>query len=146
MAKEVSLTKGGITVTIETESVVSDYSNKIFVITPAQTVGGQENGPRPIRIVDLLRVNHQVVIKGHLTSDADKLKLVNIFRGAGENGGEITLSFDGILGLDGSSDSITGYLEKCVITEDQASKDPTTTHTDQAKYPVALTFVEGNRV
>jgi len=140
---ELTLEKGGYKVTIYSDTIAENYTNKIFLITPAQSVANQSLGINDVKIVDLLRVTHQIVIKGYISGSATKTAkevkddLINIFKGGGLDGGTTELVYDG--------DTIRGYIEKLNFVEKSAD-DPSTTIKDFARYEVAITFVEGVQV
>lgn len=148
----VTISKGGKTVTIQTAEVTDNYSNKLFPITPPQSTSNQASGPKSVKIVDLLRIIHTIIIKGFLTpgdtataatANAAKDDLNNIFKGAGASGGTVALVYDG--------DTFNGYIEKLTITEKTFDEPPdydsnTTNYSEVLKYEVAITFIEGVQV
>ena len=107
MVNELTISKGAHSLTLYATTIAENYTNKIFVITPASSSGNQASGPSPVRIVDLLRVTHQLVIKCYITGSATKTAkevkddLVSIFEGGEIAGGTTTLVYDG--------DSLEGY-------------------------------------
>lgn len=151
MVTNITLTKGAYTVTVYAEEVVEDYSNKMFLITPATSKGNQETGPKETKVVDLQRVTHNIVIRGWITSQTSpaltanqvKSNLISIFKGAGINGGVVTLNYDGT--------AYTGYIEKFTCTLRSADTPEETPEValgnysggDYAKYSIGITFVEG---
>ena len=140
MVNELTFAKGGKTVTVYTDTVAENFTNKIFIITPVQSAANQASGPKDNKIVDLLRIVHQFVIKGYIIGTADKTvkevkeDLVSIYEGAGTTAGVITLTFD--------TDTYSGFIEKLNVVE-KAEDSPATTIKDYARYEVAITFVEG---
>lgn len=140
MVNELTIAKGAFSVTLYGDNIAENYVNKIFLITPAQSSANQASGVISTKVVDLLRVTHQIVIKGYLTGTDTKTNkqvkgdLVNIFKGAATAGGVTTLTYD--------TDAITGYIEKLTIIE-KAIDNPATTDKELARYEIALTFVEG---
>lgn len=140
MVNEITLTKGAFTVTIGTAEIDENYSNKLSLITPPQVKNNQDSGPKDNKIIDLLRVTHEFLIRGYLTGTASKTAkevredLRNIFKGAQAKGGVVTMVYDG--------DSYTGYIEK-VGCKEVASDEPGTMPEDAVKYSVQVTFVEG---
>lgn len=157
MVQEITISKGNYLVTLYATDIAENYTNKLIMVPNVQTKENQENGVRPIKIVDLLRIVHQYVIKcyitGSETTDTSPAKLNGvaqnltpkevkdylkiIYNGGGINGGVSTLIYDG--------DSISGYMEKINVVE-KSSDSPSDSIKDYARYEVALTFVEGGEV
>ncbi len=143
MVNELTIAKGALTVTLYSDNIVDNYTNKIFLITGATTNENQAAGPSDTKIVDLLRVVHQTVIKGFLTGSTTKTNkqvkedLVSIFKGAATTGGVTTLTYD--------TDTINGYIEKLTVIE-KAMDNPATTDKELARYEIALTFIEGTSI
>jgi len=140
MSNEITLTKGSTSVTVYARRIAENYSNKLFLITPATSTKTHDVGHKDTRVVDLLRITHQLVLQCYITGSATKTAkqikddLVIIYDGGGINGGVSTMVYDG--------DSIKGYLEKLNFVEISAD-NPSTTIKDFAKYEVTITFVEG---
>jgi len=140
MVSELTIVKGAFSVTLYSTIIAENYTNKIFLITPAQSSVNQASGAVDTKVVDLLRVTHQLVIKCFLTGTETKTAkqvkddLISIFNGGGVAGGTTTLTYD--------SDEINGYIEKVNIVE-KSSDDQSTAIRDEAKYEVSLTFVGG---
>jgi len=143
MVNELIISKGGITVTLYATDIAENFTNKIFIITGATSNDNQAGGPSSNKIVDLLRIVHQFVIKCYITGNATKTnkqikdELVSIAEGAATAGGVVSLVYDG--------DTINGYIEKLNIVE-KAADNPNTTDKEFARYEVALTFVEGTSI
>ena len=72
MANNITIAKGGISVEIQVERVEDNFSNTFFIIKPVQSTDNQGDGPKEPKIVDLLKITHQIIIKGHITSTATK--------------------------------------------------------------------------
>jgi hypothetical protein len=141
MVSEITITKNNVTVTIYTQEVTTNFTNKLFPITPPTSPSKGEDGPKDVKLVNLLRVTKEInITRGAivgtdvLTVKQVKDQLISIFNGASENGGVATLTYDG--------DSYTGYIEKLAMTE-KASDEPDTVGTDYAKYDVQLNFLVG---
>lgn len=162
MANEITLSKGGITVTVYVEEVNDNFANKIFIITPAQSSSNQSDGPKSAKVVDLLRVTHTMVIRGHITGTASKTAtqvkqdLINIWKGGATAGGVVTLTYDANAKAFGSTGttantSIDGYIEKLNFKE-RAFDEPSDfvsakeNYQDIAKFEVMVTFIEGIKV
>jgi len=143
MVNELTISKGEVSVTIYATDVAENYTNKIFLITGATTNENQATGPSPTRIVDLLRIVHQFVIKCYITGNdsqtAKEVKedLISIFEGANTTGGVSSLVYDG--------DTFEGYLEKLNMVE-KSQDSPAESIKDHARYEGALTFVEGTSI
>jgi len=140
MVEELTFAKGGITITVHTDTVAENFTNKIFIITPAQSSLNQALGPKDNKIVDLLRIVHQFVIKGYIkgtdTKTAKEVKedLVSIYEGAATAGGVTTLTYD--------TDTYDGFIEKLNVVE-KAEDSPDTSIKDYARYETSITFIEG---
>jgi len=139
---EITISKGDYSVTVYATEIDEEYSNKIFNIIPPQSKSSQGSGPKDVKLVDLLRITHQIAIKRAYITASDtktakevKDDLKSIFNGGDENGGEVTLTYDG--------DSFTGYIEKLGITEDANDEPDNYTGKDNAKYHIQITFIEG---
>lgn len=93
-ATNIILDKGGVYETIiYTTSVSEEYNKKLTSFTPPVSSGKQEAGviAKDTKIVDLLRVERKIIIKGYV-SETDKLKLIDLY----EKGGSTTWSFNSI--------------------------------------------------
>ena len=164
MANNITISKGSYSVTIYASkaAVADNYTNKLFQITPPQTKDNQTSGPSESRTVDLLRITHQMVIKGFITGTDTKTaievkqELVNIWKGAEAQGGEVSLTYDGNASGFGNAaatdtNPISGYIEKVTFTDD-AMDEPTDfvsakeNYADIVKYGVSITFLEGVEV
>ena len=143
MVSEITISKGSESVTLYATDVAENYTNKIFIITGATTNENQATGPAASKIVDLLRIVHQIVIKCYITgTDSQtnkevKEELISIFEGANTTGGTSALVYDG--------DTFNGYIEKLNIVE-KAEDSVNTNIKDYGRYEVALTFVEGDSI
>ena len=146
MTSEITFSKGTYSVTIYGDINTENYSNKLFPITPAQSAANQALGPVDTKVVDLLRITHQLVMKGFLvgtstvTAKTIKDNLINIFKGGGTAGGTVAMTYDG--------DTINGYIEKLSLIlkpydepDDWASSP--SSYGDVIRYEVAITFIAG---
>lgn len=149
MTNEIIISKGSYSVTIYTVTVAEGLTNKILLIAAPQSKSNQSEGPKPVKAVDLLRITHDLVIKGFIVGTASKTakevkdELKSIFNGGGIAGGTVSLVYGG--------DSYSGYLEKLTITEepiDQPSDfvSAKENYTDIIQYEVAITFNEGEQI
>ena len=160
---ELTLSKGAFTVTVYVpeKGIADNFTNKLIQI-PSIRSSNQEAGPKDGKTLDLLRITHQLVIKANMTGTASKTAietkrdLVNIWKGAGINKGEVTLTYGGNAKAfgnttDTSSSTITGYIEKLVFV-DGAMDEPSDfesskeNYQDITKFEVAITFVEGVKI
>jgi hypothetical protein len=139
---ELTLSKGGITVTVYAVEVNDNYQNKISVITPGTGKANQSGGPVTNIVIDLLRVTQSIQIRGHITATDSKTskevrdELISLFKGANQAGGEISLSYNAY------TSALTGFIERLTITE-TSSDSPTSEPVDYAKYTVQITFIVG---
>ena len=149
MTNELIFSKGTYSVTIYSSSVAEGYTNKIFLIAAPQSQANQADGRKTVKVVDLLRITHDIVVKGYVvgtsTKTAKEIKdeLVSIFNGGGTNGGVVSLIYNGT--------TYSGYLEKLTITEESFDEpdDFVTSkenYDDVVQYEVAVTFNEGEAV
>ena len=146
MANNITLEKGELSVTVSTEIVTDGYANKIFSIVPAQSAANQASGPQDTKVVDLLRITRQIVIKGFIVGTDEKTAkevkddLVSIHKGGSTAGGVVTLTYDG--------NTIYGFLEK-LTTVEKSFDEPSdfvssyAKYLDVLKYEVSITFIEG---
>jgi len=141
MAEEITISKGGINVTIHAIEISDNFTNKIFPITPATTKQKQDAGPKDTKLIDLLRITEEInITRGYivgtdtLTATQVKNNLKSIFKGANSKGGTCELIYDG--------DTLTGFIEKLTISE-VASDEPASVGEDYAKYTVQLNFIVG---
>lgn len=133
-------TKGSNSVEVYVNSVSDEYSNKLITLTLATTETNQSSGAKTTKVVDLLRITRQFIIKAYLTDEdtetAKQIKdrLYLIATGSGEDGGEITMNYDG--------DDYKGYLEKITCTQ-EANDHNNMTNKELAKYELTLNFLVG---
>ncbi len=152
---ELTISKGGITVTIYARDIDDSFANKIFIINIPTTSNNQASGPQSPKIVDLLRLTRTIQINGFITADTVNSKtaaqvkkdLITILTGGTTAGGIITLNYDGLgrkLNTNSDATSISGYIEKLSFREDPKDEPSnSSTITDYAKFSVQITFVEG---
>jgi len=143
MVYDIQFEKGSYSVDLHADNVSEEYTNKLVVLSLPQTATNQASGKKDTKILDLLRITHQFVIKGYIAATATKTAkdikndLITLANGSGEAGGEITMTYDG--------DTYTGYLEKVVAIK-ESSDSPDDESTDEVKYSLALTFIVGVEV
>lgn len=137
------ISKGGTSVTLHTVQATEDYSNKLTYIRPPQTSQQQSNGPKTVKVADLLIITHTLVVRGHITATSSKTAkevkddLKTIFNGAGTDGGSANVTYDG--------DSLNMYPEKMTLIQNP-SRNFDSTDTSIIQYDVQLTLVEGTKV
>ena len=139
----ITISKGSITVTLQTTEINEDYGNSFRLIPMAQPSQNQTGGPKDQLVSDLLKITNTYQIRGHLTKTDTKTakeikdELKSIFNGANIAGGAATIVYDG--------DTLEGFLQKLLITKDAAQANAP----DQSgvvRYNVQITFVEGKAV
>jgi len=137
---DIVFSKGVLSEGVYAESVNEEYKNKLIILSNSQTGPNQASGSKPTKILDLLRLTHQFVIKSVITAESGKTakevitNLKSIANGGGIAGGVITMTYDG--------DSYEGYLEKIIITK-EADDSVDETSEQVRKYTLAITFVVG---
>jgi hypothetical protein len=154
MTAEITFEKGNYLMTVFSDTVAENLTNKLFYITPPQSKGNQGSGKKETKVVDLLRITHQFVIKGYicgsattdtypaklsgaaqdLTAKQVKDYLKNIAEGGETAGGTVTMTYDG--------DTYNGYIEKLNFVE-KAIDSIETSIKDAVWYEVSVTFVKG---
>lgn len=140
MTAEITISKGGKTVIVGTITVTENFSNRLVFIRPAQSKQKQENGPKTVKIADLLIITHSILINGAITGTSGKTAkqvkddLKSIFNGAAISGGTPQITYAG--------DTFNMFIEKMTIIE-EAQDEPSSLTEDIIKYRVAITLVEG---
>jgi hypothetical protein len=140
MVNDIQFSKGSLSVDLHADNVSEEFSNKLVILSIPQTSTNQSSGAKPTKILDLLRVTHQFVIRAYITKEGSesaktiKDRLIQIANGAAENGGTITMTYDG--------DPYTGYLEKVVAIK-EARDYPDEEGDSEIKYTLTLTFIKG---
>lgn len=137
---DITFSKGVYSAGIHVDSINEEYSNKLTVVAIPTTKKDQPTGKKDAKVVDLLRITHQFVIKGKITNETSKTakeikeNLFKIATGGGIAGGNISMSYEG--------DIYEGYLEKIVCIKE--ADDSINETSDQVrKYTLDLTFVVG---
>lgn len=156
MTNNITISKGVYFVTIFTNGVTDNYTNKLISLNMVTTTQNQEVGSKSTKIIDLLRIEHAILIKGYITGSdsassttndtggsisltAKQIKdnLIAMIKGAGVNGGECSIVYAG--------NTFLGYIEKCTMIENSFD-EPNSLTTDIVKYEVDITLLEGIRV
>lgn len=143
MTYEIQLSKGTYSVDLHSDNVNEEYTNKLITLVLAQTSRNQGSGKKQTKILDLLRITHQFVIRAYIAANSTKTAkeqkddLKSIANGGGETGGVVSMVYDG--------DTYEGYLQK--ITMSKSSRDsPDTESESEIKYDLSITFVVGEAV
>ena len=150
VTQPITLTKGAYTVKIYPDTMDENFDNKLFVITPPQSPGNQDEGKKDSKIIDLLRITHTYKIKGYLTNDSsgktayqEKNDLAIMTEGARTTGGAVTVNIDPE-NPDPDRATISAYIEKLTISEKSMDLDSSKTYSDDiVKYIIDITLVEG---
>ena len=142
---DITITKGGLTVTIFTEIPTENLKNILTVVPPVQAIDNQDQGPKPPKVIDLLRITESYVMKGGITKDGAttakviKDRLRTIAKGANTKGGPAVLVYE--------DESINVFISDLVIkkvTNDNASANYS--GSDSKEYDVTITMVKGESV
>lgn len=105
------LDKGGSNqITIHTVTVEEIINKKLTKIDPPQSSANWDTGPKPSKIVDLLKVEERFSITGEINS-ADKLK----FKGIIKTGGVVVMTWE--------SEDFNVNLDKISIRTDDREDD-----------------------
>jgi hypothetical protein len=150
VTQPITLSKGAYTVKIYPDTMDENFDNKLFVITPPQSPGNQDEGKKDTKIVDLLRITHTYKIKGYLTNDSsgktayqEKNDLAEMANGARTTGGAVSVNIDPE-NPDAERATISAYIEKLSISDKSMDIDSTKTYSDDiVKYIIDITLVEG---
>ena len=140
MTADIVFSKGALSEGVYVQSVNEEYSNKLIILNIPQVSSNQELGSKTPKVLDLLRITNQFVIRAYITNESGKTSKVikdnlkSIANGGGINGGTITMTYEG--------DSYTGYMEKLVITKE--ADDGASDSSEQIrKYTLTITFIVG---
>lgn len=135
MTSNITLVKGAHSVTINTVEITDNYDNKLSLDIPnIQTKQKQALGPVDKKIIDLLWVTHEMVIRGSLDTTAKRDKLISIFEGGGVTGTPIVMTYD-----THPDTPLNVFISKLMVKE--ASRDRSSA--SQVKYEVQITLIEG---
>ncbi len=158
MTTEITLSKGGITVTIYADQVVDGFKNKFMaMIQPPTPNQNQPNGPTQAKLIDMLVITRTFTIKGYIvpqtigsarTADEVKKYLIQICKGANTSGGPITMTYEAIgeATYTSSTTEAKVYCESCIVTENSRDFDPGSSDTNISKFDVSLTLMEGEKI
>ena len=134
MTTNLTIQKGAYSVTIQTIEISEDYSNDFTTLAIPITKNNHATGPKDNKIMDLLRINHTIVIRGALTNTTDRNNLIKIFKGADVSGQPAKVTYN-----THPDTPLSMFPEKLMIKE--YSTDNITAN--QYKYEVQLTLIEG---
>ena len=140
MVQEIVISKGAYSIIYHGVNIAENYLNKIVRLPTITTKDNQSTGSGIMKIVDLLRITHQFVIKGYITGTDTKTAkevkddLREIVLGASINGGTISMLYDG--------DTFNGYIENLSFIEVPADGEHSS-NKQYARYEMSLTFLEG---
>lgn len=91
MTNNIVLDKSGTNqITVYTTIVEEVLNKKLTNITPPTSTANKDSGPKPTKIVDLLRIEQRFTFDGKILS-TDRTKLRNVFNA----GGTVTLEYAG---------------------------------------------------
>jgi len=138
MTDNITISKGGISVTIHTLEINDNYKNTLISFTPPQPKEKQATGPKTTKVIDLLRITHSMKIDGVLTNDTDRNNLITIAKGANTRGGPCSVTYEGYPGS-----PLSMFLEDLTITEVAREKDAIS---GNYKYSVQFQLIEGTYV
>lgn len=146
--QDITISKGSYSVTIPCSKISETFKNKITTIIPPTTTQNQADGPKDMKVVDLLMITHNIIVYGYIcgtdspskTADTVKGELISIFKGAGVNGTPCSVTYNSSLGS-----PFNMYIENMTIDE-TPQDEPDTQPTDMAKYDIQLSLVEGIKI
>ena len=149
----ITLSKGSYSVTIQTVEVDDNYANKVIdkipTVTPPQN---QSSGHTNKKIIDLLDITHEILIRGEITPTASKTAeeirddLISMMDGAGVSAGSgsdlhITVTY--------GSNTYNMFMTKLAIKEKARDYSPgsdaleKSNYQEVSKYTVQVTLIEG---
>jgi hypothetical protein len=134
MTINITIAKGAFSVTIQTIEISEDYNNTLSLISQPTTKQKQSTGPKDIKVIDMLKINHTIVVRGVLTNTTDRNNLIKIFEGAEIAGGSATITYD-----THPDTPLNMYPEKLTIKENSIDKATN----NQRKYEIQITLIEG---
>lgn len=143
---DITLSKGGVTVTLFTVSDAENGKKILQVIPGVVTPDNQDTGYKKATVVDLLRITHTFQFEGYIVDTTAipaltaKNNLITIFNGANTSSAPVVLTYE-----DSSYDVwIEDYTIKGVNND--AAVAAGYEGEDSAEYHVSLTLVEGKLV
>jgi len=140
---DITISAGAYNVTIYTRRVSDKSTNKLFMITPTQSLSGFTTGTKDTKIVNLLRITREInIVEGYISASPTKTakevkqELLIIFNG-GYASETATLVYDG--------ESLKGFIESIQVIEESKDLDfdNITYGEDAVRYTVQLNFVVG---
>ena len=135
MTSNITFAKGEFSVTIDTVEITDNYNNKLMLNIPnLQTKQKQSLGPVDKKIVDLLWITHELVIRGSLETTQERDDLIKIFEGGEVTGTPVVMTYD-----THPDTPLNVFISKLMIKESSRDKSPVT----EVKYEVQITLIEG---
>lgn len=148
----ITIAKGSYSVTIQTVEVDDNYSNNVINKIPTTTAPqNQSDGPSDRKIIDLLDITHELLVRGQITATSTKTAedvrddLISILKGAGVSAGSGNLYCTVTYG----THTYNMFIEKLAIKEVSSDYDPSSStdekanYTEVSKYDVQVTLIEG---
>lgn len=142
---DVRFTKGAYDVTLFTSKVTEGVKNTLKIVAGkgGTSKGNQSSGPKDTMVVDMLRITCPYHIEAYITKTdtktAKQIKddLKEIVKGAGVNGGNITMYYE-----DGT---VEGFIETLNIDKifNDNLVDNSYGANDSAEYHVTIEFIQG---
>lgn len=139
----VTISKGGTTVTIHSVEATEDFGNKLSFIRPPQQKQKQGDGPKDTKVIDMLIITHSLVVRGHITkTDSQTAKQVlddlkTLFKGGSTAGSPAVITYDG--------DTLNMFPEKLMVIKKPLG-EPTSPENDVIQYDIQVTLIEGESV
>lgn len=143
---DITIAKGGISVTMFTTTNAENFKNTLTVITGVVAPSNQDSGVKDPTVVDLLRITHTFTFGCYITAipgkTAKEVKddLIKIFNGADVESVPSVLTYE--------DESFNVFPEDLVIKKINNDNIVSTNYTgnDAAEYQVTMTVVEGKLV
>ena len=128
---------GGYSVTVQTNDYSDNYSNELKLIPQATTTQKQSEGPKPTKVINLLKITHEIVLKGYLISVTERNDLISIYKGGGVNGSPCLVTITNY-----PNSPLSMYISKLLITQSAKDRDSA----NQKMFDVQITLIEGEGI
>lgn len=143
---DLTIAKGGFSVTLFTTSSAENFKNTLTVITGVVSPNNQDTGVKDPTVVDLLRITHTFTFGGYITKTSVKTAkqvkddLISIFNGADVESVPAVLTYE--------DTSFNVFPEDLVIKKMNNDDIVASGYvgTDAAEYQVTMTVVKGKLV